>query len=284
MLEVTKIGKKNHAYFAPLLFEKEELPQDGLVRIGVLMDGYVCGAAAFAVEDTMAELMTVYVLEKYRRAGVATVLFDKFCEIAQEKGILSLTVSLTPDNADLRAFLQNCGFEMFDSSAVYRFSFEDVCEAKPLLADMQRALQQRKENMLQVLSYEELQTYQQKEFATYLKDHDFGDGWLENDTFSPQLSFVVLDIKKKIVAFMICSEHEQCVNMELMYGSVRSYTAVLLLFAALYAALKKRDQTDLGILFLAENPQTEAVGRRLFGDNLKQTGRMTYAVRMLGEI
>ena len=70
MLEVTKIGLKNHVYFAPLLFEKEELPQDGLVRIGGLMDGHVCGAAAFAVEDTMAELVTVYIPEKYKRTGI----------------------------------------------------------------------------------------------------------------------------------------------------------------------------------------------------------------------
>lgn len=284
MLEVTKIGFKNYVYFAPLLFEKEELPQDGLVRIGGLMDGHVCGAAAFAVEDTMAELVTVYVPEKYKRTGVATAIFEKFFEIAQDQGILSLTVSLTKDNDDLRAFLQKIGFEMFDSTAVYRFTFSDVCETKALLADMQRALQERKENMQQVLSYEELQPYQQREFAAYLNNHGLGDGWLESGRFSPQLSFVVLDIKKKIVAFLICSEHEQCVNMDLLYGSAKSHASVLLLFAALYATLKKRGQTDLDILFLAENPQAEAVGKRLFKDHLQPNGRMTYAVRLLGEI
>lgn len=277
-MEVTKIGTKNHAYFAPLLFEKKDPPQDGLVRIGVIEDGIACGAACFQVEEMTAQLVSVYVLEEYRRRGAATMLFDTFCGLAQKKNIDVLTVSFLGDNEQLRGFLAARDFQMFDSVAVYAFQFSDVFGAKELLSDMQRALQKRKDNWLKLVSYAQMQSYQQMEFARYLNNNGFGSRWLQEDEFAPELSFVVLDVKKQITAFVICSEYTDRVSIDLLYSADKNTSAVLLLFAGLYGVLKERGKQELTITYLAENPQMETIGRRMFGEHLRQTGCLCFAI------
>ena len=287
MLEVTKIGTKNYTYFAPLLFEQMDadqkaiLPDDGFVRIGVMDDGVACGAASFQVEETMAQLVSVYVTEKHRRKGAATALFDTFTGLAEKKNITALSVSCAKENEDLKAFLDATGFQLFDSASAYGFSLADVAEAHVLLADMKRALDQRKENWQEVFSFRELQPYQQMEFRQYLKNNGWGTEWLREGEFAPDLSFVVLDIKKKIVAFMICSQQEDGVNIDLLYGAGKGPTALLLLFAELYRTLKKNGQEDLKITYLAENPQMEALGQRLFGEHLEKVTSLIYAIRLM---
>ena len=179
------------------------LPNDGLVRIGVMDDGVACGAASFLAEETTAQLVSVYVTEQYRRKGAATALFDTFTELAEKKNITALSVSCAKDSEGLSAFLDAMGFQMFDSSTAYGFTFADVAESRVLLADMKRAMEQRKESWQQVYSYRELQPYQQMELRQHLINNGWGSQWLQEGEFSPDLSFVVLDIKKKIVAFMI---------------------------------------------------------------------------------
>ena len=287
MLEVTKIGTTNYSYFAPLLFEQPDvqkkavLPNDGLVRIGVMDDGVACGAASFQVEETMAQLVSVYVTEKHRRKGAATALFDTFTGLAEKKNITALSVSCAKDSEGLSAFLDAMGFQMFDSSTAYGFTFADVAESRVLLADMKRAMEQRKESWQQVYSYRELQPYQQMELRQHLINNGWGSQWLQEGEFSPDLSFVVLDIKKKIVAFMICSREKARVNIDLLYGSRKSSSALLLLFAGLYAALKRSGQEEMEITYLAENTQMEDFGRRLFGEHLKEVASLIYAIRLM---
>ena len=158
MLEATKIGTKNYTYFAPLLFEQMDadqkaiLPDDGFVRIGVMDDGVACGAASFQVEETLAQLTSIYVAEAYRHRGAAAALLDTFVELAKNAGITALTTSVSGEDETMQGFLREQGFELFDSAAVYSFTFEDVCNAKALLSEMKRSLQQRKENWLEVLA------------------------------------------------------------------------------------------------------------------------------------
>ena len=287
MLEVTKIGTTNYSYFAPLLFEQPDaqkkavLPDDGFVRIGVMDDGVACGAASFQVEETMAQLVSVYVTEKHRRKGAATALFDTFTGLAEKKNITALSVSCAKENEDLNAFLDALGFQLFDSASAYGFSLADVAESRVLLADMKRALDQKRESWQQVYSYRELQPYQQMELRQHLINNGWGSQWLQEGEFSPDLSFVVLDIKKKIVAFMICSREKARVNIDLLYGSRKSSSALLLLFAGLYAALKRSGQEEMEITYLAENTQMEDFGRRLFGEHLKEVASLIYAIRLM---
>ena len=287
MLEATKIGTKNYTYFAPLLFEqmdadqKATLPDDGYVRIGVMDDGAACGAACFQVEETTAQLVSVYVAKEHRRKGAATTLFDTFTGLAEKKNLTALSVSCPKENKDLCAFLEAGGFQLFDSTSAYSFTLADVAESRILLAEMKRALEERRENWQQVLSYRELQPYQQMEFGQYLKNNGWGTQWLREGWFSPELSFVVLDVKKKITAFMICSRQEERVSIDLLYGAGKSHSALLLLFAALYMTLKSCGQQELEITYLAENPQMEALGHRLFGEHLEKVTSMIYAIRLI---
>lgn len=261
--------------------QKAILPDDGFVRIGVIDDGVACGAANFQVEETTAQLVSVYVTEKHRRKGAATALFDTFTELAEKKNITALSVSCAKENEDLNAFLDAMGFQLFDSASAYGFTLSDVAECRVLLADMKRALDQRRENWQEVFSFRELQPYQQMEFRQYMKNNGWGTEWLREGEFAPDLSFVVLDIKKKIVAFMICSKQEEGVNIDLLYGAGKGPTALLLLFAELYRTLKKHGQEDLKITYLAENPQMEALGQRLFGEHLEKVTSLIYAIRLL---
>ena len=114
MIQVTKIGPQNQQWFEEFLMTPEST--EDMIRLGVIEDDTACGAAAFRIGRSSAELMSLYVAPEFRRRGAAQSMLDTFLELGGEMGLTSLMTVYMRDNAEMRAFLDKNGFLQLDSS------------------------------------------------------------------------------------------------------------------------------------------------------------------------
>src|SRR5262249_13406087 len=87
---------------------------DGIVAI---KDGNVVGAAITSstvmpgLTAPVLELLLRYVLEPYRRQGIAKALLDRVKERARQQGVAFVRLSVTPDSAAALGLYLDAGFK-----------------------------------------------------------------------------------------------------------------------------------------------------------------------------
>jgi ribosomal protein S18 acetylase RimI-like enzyme len=87
---------------------------DGIVAI---KDGHVVGAAITSstampgLTAPVIELLVLYVLEPYRRQGIAKALLNHVKERAQQQGAAFVRLSVTPDTAAALGLYLDAGFK-----------------------------------------------------------------------------------------------------------------------------------------------------------------------------
>ena len=125
MMEITIIGDDNKKSFEHMT--GEVAPGQG--ALGVIVDGEAAGAGVFSLEDNIAVIDSIYVLEPFRRKKVASFLLGDVCETFRESGAGSI-LAYYQENEELTLFLENAGFTCIQTDPVNSFLARNLLGTK----------------------------------------------------------------------------------------------------------------------------------------------------------
>ncbi len=89
----------------------EELENDSAYFFVAETDGEVSGYAGFIITAGQSYITNVAVSPKYRRMGIATMLFERLFNIAEKYGLEFISLEVRPTNTAAVSLYSSLGFE-----------------------------------------------------------------------------------------------------------------------------------------------------------------------------
>lgn len=255
--------------FAGYIPERFLTGQDRLY-LGAASDGGICAAAVFTM-GTESFLDYIYVTEDKRREGIGSFLLNEFFRIAGEMGVKSLAASFY-GNEEAVSFLEKNGFFVGRGSQMYSITLADAKASDKFVGLMKRRYD------YDIRSFEKLSHVERKTVKRYLASVDSQIDRVCGNDFSPRLSAVVLGKNNIPGSFILCSEHENGVSVDMIVGTKAMELSILCLFKHLYNELNKDGRDDTEISFIAVNPGVGSMTKTLFGERLRNIGCSITAV------
>ncbi|MCR5482398.1 MAG: GNAT family N-acetyltransferase [Clostridia bacterium] len=134
-IRITLIGKSNFEYFRDFVPQKkpEEKPlQDELLMFGAVYKDCAAGIMILGIRDETAEIMWIFVPQRFRSLGVAKRLMDEILKYAPRlriKSFFSLYSNAFEASLMLDRLFMHCGFKITSAASFdYRFSFREFVE------------------------------------------------------------------------------------------------------------------------------------------------------------
>lgn len=279
-MTVTRITEKNAKCFDRFLFKAAELSGGNIVKLGVIEDDTACGAAAFFIKGSVAELISLYVAPDFRRRGAASMLLRTFEEQLRGTGIDLMLASTLPTEQGLGKLLDRGGFVQLEGSDVYSFSFSEI---KDLPALKKQLLDTENGSGCRFVSCEELRTAEQLALRDFLNKNRFSVDELCMIKFSAALSGVALREDGSVEACLLCSNIGTDVGIDLFLRESDDIEVLRGLCRCLYEALLARGEDDVQIFYLAVSREVIPFAEALLGDRLQRHARESYAVKLLPE-
>lgn len=123
---ITRITKKNELLFNYLFPKEAEGPGPDLIRLGVISDdGKGVGTLSARVYGTEVFIISLFILEAYRRQGYGRALMEWLINFLKDEGIEVLNTEFYSDRAS-EAFAEAMGFELFEMRPIYTFLLGEV--------------------------------------------------------------------------------------------------------------------------------------------------------------
>lgn len=276
-MTITRIDKTNEAFFNALLFEAAERTGPNILRLGVIDGGAACGAAAFELSGTTAQLTSIFVVPDSRRRGAGRALLEAFFSLARGTDVSSLSVTYLPEPQDsLTGFFDAMGFACFAGSPAYAVSYAEAKRSDRLQTYLAKA-----DTTGRILSFAEFSGTQRREFDRIL--HTFGAALPEIavGSFSQELSCAFFCRTGEITASLLCAECGERLNIDFLFSRANSAGPTLALVAWLADRIEARGHEPERIAFLAANPIVPAIADELFGKGMLPDGGAKYGVILL---
>lgn len=275
-MTITRIEKKNQAYFAPFFLEEEGRYGGNILRIGAIENGTACAAAAFELSGTTAELTSIFVVPACRRRGLGRALLDTFAELAAGTEVTSLTANFIPEPRDgLQAFFTSLGFELFGGSQSFTVPYEAAKNADGLKKFLENA-----DCSGTVLSFEELSDAQTRELDAQLRTFNTTLAEITTGNFSRELSFAFYK-NGSFNAAIFCSLVGKQLGIDFLLTRDSAAGPTLAMAKKLAERLAAREEPPAQIAFLAANPAVPAIAGRLFGSAVQPDKAAVYALKFL---
>lgn len=275
-MTITRIEKKNEAFFAPLFLEAAGQNGRDILRIGAVEDGKACAAASFELNGMTAAITSLFVAPAFRRRGLGRAMIETFGILAAGTQVTSLTTSFIPESKDgLTDFFEAEGFELFGGSPSFVVSYEDAKNADSLKKYLLKADQKGV-----VLSYAELSDLQKHELDRNVRPYGAALSEITVGSFSPELSFAFFK-NGAIAAALFCSEPERQINIDFLFSHLSTAGPTLAMIQRLADCLEKREKKPEKLVFLASNPVVPAIAEELFGPRAHADGAAVYGVKLL---
>ena len=111
-MNLTLITKENEEAFGSLMTYMGRHTESDAIRIGAIGDnGQAAGALVARVEPGILDIVSLYVVEKFRRRGIATAMMNTLAALCDPEDQSSVTVQFSADD-DLYGFFEAYGFEL----------------------------------------------------------------------------------------------------------------------------------------------------------------------------
>ncbi len=275
MIQVTKIGPQNQQWFEEFLMTPEST--EDMIRLGVIEDDTACGAAAFRIGRSSAELMSLYVASEFRRRGAAQSMLDTFLEFGGKLGLTSLMTVYMRDNAEMGAFLAKNGFLQLDSSESYFFLAGDALQSGKLTEIVSGNIPGN------CVPVDKLPPTRQRALERFVRKGGFVLRGAIGENCTGEMSFAVVDAGALPVACMLCTDMRDTITIDVLLSKGNSRIAILKLFEALYRKLEADNRQMTEIRCLAVNEKVGPLLRLLFGDKVQMAGSTVCAVKTLEE-
>lgn len=132
-MQLTRIGTKNQEAFRELMSKDcfMQLQEDSFITgLGVIEDGYACGALMFRKKQSILEIVSYYIHPDYRNLGFATCLMEAlldFCKKIKNIKIIFGIYREWEKEQKIGSFLSKRGWQLQDSNTdTYSFQLEDL--------------------------------------------------------------------------------------------------------------------------------------------------------------
>ncbi len=118
-MKITQITKENEIYFEPFFPDSVKAFPENVIRIGVV-DTFdnVAGALCARVYDGFTDILSIYILKKYRRRSFGSALINRLYEMVNGTGNETF-ISEFLDDPDMVIFFKTMGFELFPGRVQY---------------------------------------------------------------------------------------------------------------------------------------------------------------------
>ncbi len=79
----------------------------------IVLDGDIkIGYIGITMSEPFAEVISVLVVDEYRKKGIASMMFDKVFKVCLKKGVKQLTLEVRPSNKNAIKLYNKLGFEV----------------------------------------------------------------------------------------------------------------------------------------------------------------------------
>ncbi|MCR5625759.1 MAG: GNAT family N-acetyltransferase [Lachnospiraceae bacterium] len=117
-MELIEITDDNWEYFKNLLY-LESMPNGAeMLFAGAVEDGYPVAAIAMQKDDDVANIISVYTIEKYRRKGMGTRLIEACVQIADEFNATRIESDFSLSDPGVCELLKKNDFEIFEGDPI----------------------------------------------------------------------------------------------------------------------------------------------------------------------
>ncbi len=131
-MKITKITKDNEMSFISFFPGSAAKASPKVIRIGVTDDsGSAAGAVSAGIGSPHADLISLYVLPRFRRQGYGSALMDQLLSILKDIGSADLSGEYLDDD-ELNGFFSAKGFDLFPGYPQFYTTVGDVLRS-PLL-------------------------------------------------------------------------------------------------------------------------------------------------------
>ncbi|MCR5746334.1 MAG: GNAT family N-acetyltransferase [Lachnospiraceae bacterium] len=265
-MEITRIVKENAKAFEPLLAGLKL--SDHSFKIGAVEDGIAVGVCLFNYFDDALMLEYIYVLDEYRRRGIATSLITGFLKVLSYTDAVSLHVNYPEKADDLHAFFLSMGFKLYRDGTSYSTPVAKLLGSKVL----QKLLSGRVGD--KTVSITELKGQEVSYIREALDKEDLDPGIISDSSLSGELSLVSLNAKTgRPEACVLCERAEGQIVILYLVNFTHDPGKLIDILSALKSAVLNMGLEEDELLFVTMTDEMQSFVKKLAGDDGLQDER-----------
>ena len=279
-MKFTAIGSQNYKAFSAFL-SRGGISEDKLY-IGVIEDDKAVGAGEFSCEGDLLVLDSLFVLEDYRRRGMATAMLNEFVELAKRSKATGIWTNYVQDEgAD--GFLQANGFLLRKDCEFYRVPMAEIVKGDACQAIFGK-LKEKPEDKHRVISFAKLTSSQKNSiqnalFQTGLEDADEMIASLSDPANSIAV-FKDAD-KKEIGAVLLTEVTGDSVTIKYLANIGGNPKDLIYLLKLFWGMVVARDMVEKDLVFCTAEQEIKQMMDKFAGNAYTTTGLMMVAYRVL---
>ena len=238
------------------------------------------GTAVVDEDGEEVVLESLFIAPEQRRKGYGSRFIHSLIEARREVGGVFVSAEFRYSNEAARAFFLSCGFLLTKAVEIYYFWQKKVIKnqkaRKVLFRDSKKDCRSVK-----MLSRQEKNLLRET-----IKKMGHEDIYLDMENFQPDLSSCVFDSKGNLLAFLLCSEYDNDIIVNLMGGMGKNAAAVPLTFRHVLEALIERDENgtlpdDGKVIFEALQAEKVDMAENIFEGEIESDDFVVKAIREL---
>ncbi|MCR5099231.1 MAG: GNAT family N-acetyltransferase [Lachnospiraceae bacterium] len=279
-MEFTGIGERNYQSFSNLL------PGVGLSRdkmyIGAIEDNTAVGAGEFSSDGDLLVLDSIFVIDNYRRRGIASAMLCEISTFAESAGAGGIWADY-PSDEGTDAFLKDCGFVTMEDCVFYQVPIRDILESEAS-QEIFGMIPDKPENSIRVCSFADLSSSQLNNIKSKLVESDIDDVDKMISTLpDPTTSIAVYRDahRKDIGAVIITDVTGDYVTIKYMANMGGNPKDFALLLKSFYKMTLKKHLTYKTLSFCTVEQEIKQIIEKFAGHELTPTGSMMVAYRNL---
>ena len=279
-MKFSGIGEQNYKAFSALL-PGVGLSQDKLY-IGAIEDNTAVGAGEFSSDGGLLVLDSIFVVDDYRRRGIARAMLNEITSIAKSAGAGGVWADY-PDDEVLGSFLEACGFLTMEDCSFYQVSIRDILESEASQEIFAR-INEKAEAGSRSCSFADLSSAQLNNIKSRLVQNDITDVDKMISTLpDPETSIAVFkDAKRKEIASVLITDvtgdFVTIKYMANMGGNPKDFALLLKYF---YKMTIKKHLTYKTLTFCTAEQEIKQIITKFAGHELTPTGSMMVAYKNL---
>ncbi|MCR5451131.1 MAG: GNAT family N-acetyltransferase [Lachnospiraceae bacterium] len=180
---------------------------------GIRIEAEGVGACSLGLCEDYARLLSVYIDEEKRNAGLGAALLDKTERKVYDYGKREIWCNFTSDNTVFEKLLVSSGYDITEVESIVSASAKDVLESEVVKKTLDMHFSDTEWN-----SFEELLFFQREELAELFEVFKINIKEKDLDRFDPRLSGVVYNKEYSPKSMILCTTCEDEVVVELLFG------------------------------------------------------------------
>ncbi len=279
-MKFTGIGDQNFDAFSNLL-PGVGLSQDKMY-IGAIEDDTAVGAGEFSSDGGLLVLDSIFVVDSYRRRGIASAMFNEISSAAESAGAGGIWADY-PGSEELDAFMEACGFVTMEDCSFYQVSIRDILESDTSQEIFARIVE-KPEDGIRSCSFSDLSSAQLNNIKSRLVQNDITDVDKMIATLpDPETSIAVFKDagRKEIGAVLITDATGDFVTIKYMANMGGNPKDFALLLKYFYKMTIKKHLTYKTLSFCTAEQEIKQIITKFAGHELTPTGSMMVAYKNL---